>query len=68
MGTTTWPKTGTTSWPLTTLEQYQTALDRRRNDIASLADVTENLTAVDRQAAELEDRIAALIAMATSPG
>ena len=43
------------------------ALDRRRADIAELADVATDLAAVDQRAAELNQRIAELLDLAIPP-
>ena len=45
-------------------EQHRAALDKRRADIAELAEVTVELDAVDRRAAELNRRITGLLDMA----
>src|SRR5690349_10012076 len=49
-------------------EQYKAALDRRRADLANLADVADELTAIDRAAAELDGRVTQLLALATDQG
>lgn len=38
-------------------EKWQAALQRRRSDIAHLADVADNLNVVDRRATEMDRRI-----------
>lgn len=45
-------------------ERHRAALDKRRADIAELAEVTVDLDAVDRRAAELNRRITELLDMA----
>ena len=57
-------------WSLSVVSQIIrtfTALGRRRNDIAHLADVAGHLAVVDQRDAELDQRIADLLALATSP-
>jgi hypothetical protein len=48
-------------------QQHQAGLARRRADIAELAEVTVELDAVDRRAAELNRRITDLLARAGQP-
>ncbi len=50
-----------------TRERVRVAWDRRRTDLADLADVAEDLAAVDHQVAELNRRVCQLLAMATEP-
>lgn len=46
--------------------QWQAALDRRRSDIAHLAGISDELTAVDQRAAELDRRINELLTLGSS--
>lgn len=46
--------------------QWQAALDRRRSDIADLAGIADELTAVDQRAAELDRRINELLTLGSS--
>lgn len=48
-------------------QEHRTALDRRRADIAELADVADELSAVDRQVADLDRRITVLLDLVTRP-
>lgn len=45
-------------------EQHRAALDKRRADIADLADVAAELDAVDQRAADLNRRITELLDLA----
>ena len=47
--------------------QVQAAWDQRRSDLAELAGVADELADVDRRAAEINERIDRLLAMATAP-
>ncbi len=49
-----------------TKQQVRVAWDRRRADLADLAEVADDLADVDRQAAEINQRIDQLLAMATT--
>lgn len=48
-------------------EQHRAALDRRRADIAELADVVTELDAVDQRAVDLNRRITELLDLAILP-
>jgi hypothetical protein len=50
-----------------TKQQVRAAWVRRRSDLAELAGVADELADVDRQAAEINQRIDQLLAMATAP-
>jgi hypothetical protein len=50
-----------------TKQQVRAAWDRRRSDLAELAGVADELADVDRQAAEINQRINQLLTMATAP-
>ena len=50
-----------------TRKQVRTAWDQRRADLGDLAGVADELTDVDRQVAEINQRIDQLMAMATAP-
>ncbi|HET9647402.1 MAG TPA: hypothetical protein VFP34_04125 [Microlunatus sp.] len=50
-----------------TKQQVRAAWDRRRADLAELAGVADELADVDRQAAEINERIDQLLALATAP-
>jgi len=47
--------------------QVRAAWDQRRSDLAELAGVADELADVDRQAAEITQRIDQLLTMATAP-
>jgi hypothetical protein len=57
------PEAAAAGYPM---ERRQAAWDRRRADLANLADVADELAAVDRRAADLTRRITDLLALATS--
>jgi hypothetical protein len=48
-------------------QQVRAAWNRRRADLAGLADVADELADVDRQAAEINQRISELLTIATAP-
>ncbi len=50
-----------------TQRQWRTGWDRRRADLTDLAGVADELDAVDRRAAEINQRIDQLLTMATAP-
>jgi len=50
-----------------TKQQVRAAWDQRRSDLAELAGVADELTDVDRRAAEITERIGQLLTMATAP-
>jgi hypothetical protein len=48
-------------------KKQRAAWDRRRSDLSDLAGVADELADVDRQVAEINQRIDQLLAMATTP-
>ena len=48
------------------LEQWRAAVERRRRDVEALACVGTDLAAVDKRAADLDQRIAEMLAFATT--